>query len=290
MVCPFVSQLRFDSLTARYASTHRPFLIVPETFPQGPLQDLARAALRQLGLRELDAAGNLVVGEKPPAMDDQFVRAKSLSRLPYNAGRDEFAPLWVGYAEDRRFENRRMLVNDGFDLAGVDVFAARDDHVLQAVENVEIAVGVAIADVSRTEHSVLERAARFLRIIPVAAHDIGAARHQFTMLPGFNLPAQLVHDPHVDPGTGSPTRHEPGLRVLMVLQAGEKARLAQAVTLNQLDVRQNLSRAADKPGPPGSAAVDQGLQAGQVELLELRELGEQIDHRRHQHGTADALA
>src|ERR1700674_356717 len=132
-----LSNISFRVNEVRDASTHRPFLIDPETFPQRPLQDLARAALRQLGLRELDAAGNLVVGEKPPAMDDQFVRAKRLSRLPHNAGRDELAPLWVGYAEDRRFKNGRMLVNDGFDLAGVDVFAARDDHVLQAVQNVE---------------------------------------------------------------------------------------------------------------------------------------------------------
>src|SRR4051812_1834380 len=172
-------------------------------------------------------------------MDDQFVRAKSLSRLPHNAGRDELAPLWVGYAEDRRFENRRMLVNDGFDLAGVNVFAARNDHVLQAVENVEIAVGIAIADVSRTEHSVLERAARFLRTIPVAAHDIGAAGHQFTLVPRSELSSGSIHDPQVDAGTGPATGRQPRLCVLMVLQAGEKARLAQAVALNQLDMRQN---------------------------------------------------
>src|SRR5262245_31515037 len=208
---------------SRHGSAHRPFLIDPETFPQGPLQYLARPALRQLGFRELEAARNLVVGEKPPAVGDQFVRAKSLSRLAHDAGGDELTPLPVGDAEDRRFENRRMLVDDGFDLAGVDVFATGDDHVLRAVENVEIALGIAVAHVAGTEHPVLERAARLLRILPVAAHDIGAARHQFTMLPGFNLPALFVHDPHIDPGTGSPTGCEPRLRVLIVLQAGQKA-------------------------------------------------------------------
>ena len=64
------------------------------------------------------------------------------------------------------------------------------------------------------------------------------------------------------------------------------------VTIDQAtgDLRQNLARAADKFGRHRRAAVCQGLQAGQVELLELRKLGEQIDHRRHQHGAAHALA
>src|SRR5215510_5306904 len=50
------------------------------------------------------------------------------------------APLRIGDAEDRRFENRGILINDGFELAGVDVLAARDDHVLRAVKNVEMAI------------------------------------------------------------------------------------------------------------------------------------------------------
>ena len=47
------------------------------------------------------------------------------------------------------------------DLAGVDVLAARDDHVLQAVQDVEITVRILTADVSRTKEAVPERKSSF---------------------------------------------------------------------------------------------------------------------------------
>jgi hypothetical protein len=55
---------------------------------------------------------------------DQIIRGESLSRLQHYASHHEFAPLWIGYSEDRRFTNRRLLVNNGFDFTGVDIFAA----------------------------------------------------------------------------------------------------------------------------------------------------------------------
>src|SRR5262249_42901676 len=147
---------------------------------------------------------------------------KSVSRLADNAGCNNLAPLWIGNAEDCRFEHRRMLINDGFDLAGIDVFATRDDHVLRAIKNVEITVSVAIADVSRTEHSISEDAPRTLGIVPVTAHDIGTTHHEFPVLPCFDLAAYAVHDSKIDSRTATTAGHEPGRRMLLVIQTGEK--------------------------------------------------------------------
>src|SRR5712692_10202710 len=99
-------------------------------------------------------------------MSDQLILAESFSRLQHHASHHEFAPLWIGYSEDRRFTNRRMLVNHCFDLTGVNIFAARDDHVLHAVQDVEIPVCVLIADVSSAKEAVSERKGSFFRIIP----------------------------------------------------------------------------------------------------------------------------
>ena len=120
-------------------------------------------------------------------MSDQIIRAESFSRLQHYASHHEFAPLWIRYSEDRRFTNRRMLVNNCFDLTRVDIFAARDNHVLQAVQDVEIPVCILIADVSRTKQPVSERKCSFFRIIPITAHDIRAPSHQFTRMPGCNF-------------------------------------------------------------------------------------------------------
>src|SRR5262252_1940721 len=160
-------------------------------------------------------------------MRDQLILAERFSRLQRYASHHEFAPLRIRYSEDRHFTNRGKLVNNCFDLTRVDVFSARNNHVLQAVQYVEIPVRILIADISSAKQPILECACRFFRIIPVTACDIRAPGHQFTLTPDSDFLSRLVNNPQVDPWTGSSTRHEPVLRVLMVLQTSEKARFGQ---------------------------------------------------------------
>src|SRR5262245_11506636 len=105
-------------------------------------------------------------------------------------------------------------------IAGVDVFSARHDHVLRAVENVEISVRIAIADVARTEKSVATRFGRFLRTVPVGAHDVRPSAHQLAGLSDGDVPTGLVDGPQVNTRTGAPARQEPLVRVLVVQQRG----------------------------------------------------------------------
>ena len=137
-------------------------------------------------------------------MSNQIIGAEIFSGLEHHACRHEFAPLRVGYSEDRCFENRRMLVDDGFDLAGIDIFSTGDDHVLHAVEDVEISVRILVADVSSSKQSVLKRKPGLLRIVPVAAHDVGAASHQFAGLPGLELLSRSSTTRKSTPGHGRP--------------------------------------------------------------------------------------
>ena len=50
-------------------------------------------------------------------MGDQFIFAQSLAWLSHDASSHQLAPLRIGYAKDRGFPNRRVLVNDGLHLA-----------------------------------------------------------------------------------------------------------------------------------------------------------------------------
>src|SRR5690242_21848516 len=99
----------------------------PITFTQNPLEYLAGATLRQLGVQELNPARNLVIGERAPAVSHQIIRAEDLARLQHDTGNHKLTPLGVRYSEDRGFANRGMLVKNRLDLAGVDVLAARDE-------------------------------------------------------------------------------------------------------------------------------------------------------------------
>ncbi len=75
---------------------------------------------------------------------------------------DLLAEPFVGHADDRGFGDVRVLVQRGFDLGGVDVLAAADDDVLQAVDDVEVAVGVETAEVAGVEPAVGERLGRLV--------------------------------------------------------------------------------------------------------------------------------
>src|SRR5207253_4016095 len=143
---------------------------------QKPLKYLAGAAFWQFGLRKLDAARNFEIGERPSAIRDQLISSKSSPRPENNAGFHDLTPLRVRYSEDCDFAHGWMRVNHGFDFAGINVLSAGNDHVLQTIENVEVSICVLIADIAGAKEAVPECTLRLLRVVPIATHDIRAAR------------------------------------------------------------------------------------------------------------------
>src|SRR6202008_4512352 len=139
-------------------------------------------------------------------MAGQVVRAQSHSGLQRDASHHEFAPLSVRNSEDRHFTNCGMFVDDGFDLAGINIFATCDNHVFQTVEDVEIAVRIPITDVSRAKHSVSKCERRVFWIVPVTPRDVGAARDQFPVLSNVHFLSCLVLNSQINSWTWPPTR------------------------------------------------------------------------------------
>ena len=85
------------------------------------------------------------------------------------------APLLVGHADDGDAGDPVDVVDEVLDFGRVDVLAARDDHVLEPVRDVEVAVGVEIAEVAGAEPAVRrERAGRRLGEVEVAREDVRA--------------------------------------------------------------------------------------------------------------------
>src|SRR6266404_1933135 len=103
---------RHPSQTRANASVHGPFLMGPITITQNPFEYFAGATLRQLGVQELNAARNLVIGERAPAVSHQIVRAEDLSGLQRDTSHHKLTPFGVRYSKDRGFANRGMLVKN----------------------------------------------------------------------------------------------------------------------------------------------------------------------------------
>ena len=81
----------------------------------------------------------------------------------HDVGDRDLAPSVVGTADDRGFDDRLVLVEHALDLGAGDVLTAGHDHVLEPVDDVEVPVVVAHADVAGVEPAAGERRARSRR-------------------------------------------------------------------------------------------------------------------------------
>src|ERR1700730_2467714 len=126
-----------------------------------------------------------------------------------------------------------MLVDDGFDLARVNILAAVNNHVLQPIQKVDVTIGILVADVTAAEHSITKYRVRFFQIVPIAAHYICAASNQLAMLAGSKLFSRVIYDRQFNSGSRAAAISQSVLCVFMILQPSKKARFTEAINLDQ---------------------------------------------------------
>src|SRR3546814_17144478 len=118
--------------------------------------------------------------------------------LERDEGLGPLAGIGIGNTDDERLLDCLMLVEDRLDLAREDLEAADGDHVLQAINDADIAVLVDEADIARAKASADEHLRIRLRPVPIALHDLRpvaphlarpALRRGLPRLPLFPPPA-----------------------------------------------------------------------------------------------------
>src|SRR6266567_9374439 len=112
-------------------------LACPVLLAQVTLENLTCAALGQSFCTKLNTAGDFVTSDLRACMYDQLIRTRAHPRLTDYYCMHYLSPLLVWDANHCRFQDRRMGVQGIFHLGGVDVFAARDDHVLRSIDDVD---------------------------------------------------------------------------------------------------------------------------------------------------------
>ena len=132
------------------------------------------------------------------ALVQAFSAAASIDgvRPQHHEGHRRLAPFLRRHADHGGFEHVGVLGQHRFDVAGIDVEAAGDDHVLLAVHQREKAVGVEPADVAGAHPAVAlgivpEGLGGLLRLVEIALHhhrraadDLAdlALRHELAVL------------------------------------------------------------------------------------------------------------
>src|SRR5688572_29508425 len=161
--------------------------VVLELLPQRELRELAGRGMRQLVYE------HHVVGH-PPACDLALVEAQQLvpgNILPRLLDRDHdraLVPLRMAHADHRRLGDRRVRDGNVLEIDRADPFAARLDHVLRAVGDLDIAFRVDGADIAGREPALLERIAALA--LEVALDYPGAAHLQ--VAERASVPRQLA--------------------------------------------------------------------------------------------------
>ena len=129
---------------------------------------LARPSGQQLGLQDLVDAGagqeveeadlprDLVAGKAGAAVGEEVLGPGDGARPEDDPGAANLAPSLVRHADHGGLGHTGVLVEGGFDLGGIDVLAAGDEHVLQPVEDAAEALLVALDDVAGAEPLAVE--------------------------------------------------------------------------------------------------------------------------------------
>src|SRR4051794_11175327 len=88
-------------------------------------------------------------------------------------GANLFTPLEVWHAKHRDVDDSWVPAQRVFDLGGIDVYAARDDHVFLAIDNVQKVVVIEATDITRTEEAVDKLFGR--RLVEIGLNHDGRA-------------------------------------------------------------------------------------------------------------------
>src|SRR5438105_4848009 len=92
----------------------------------------------------------------PAPGDDVVGRYESGLGLECDKGTRALAPDQIRLSDDRRFHDLRVAVEDLLDLEGGDVLATRNDDVLRAVLDLDVAVGMPDCEVAGVKPALRE--------------------------------------------------------------------------------------------------------------------------------------
>ena len=185
---------------------------------------------------------------------------------------------------DRLLDLRPGLECDLFDVPGVVVVAADDDHLFLAPDDVEMCVGIEEADVSAVEPAIPETGLVGVFVLGVAGCDVLASDLHHAGPVGPERLAVLVDDADLAHGDGRPAGREFGGRLRRLFGVDDLAMRHQAVPVDNACPQGRAGRnGGGDHGRLGQAiaAQEEGLRHAEgPQEVEGLSAGAWIDHLR----------
>src|SRR5437763_12071328 len=108
---------------------------------------------------------------------DDIRFGRVLARFQSDKGFRSLTPFLIRNSYDGALQDGRVPGDRLLDFDGRDVFATRDDNVLLAVAQFDIAIGMPYADIARMEPATSKYLGGCIRIYIVALNNVVAVHH-----------------------------------------------------------------------------------------------------------------
>ena len=193
---------------------------------------------------------------------------------------DALAVVGVRQADHRDVGDVGVRGQGALDFDRVDVVAACDDHVLEPVDQGQVAIRVDAGQVAGVQPAAPEGLGGLGGLVPVTLHHRLAAKQQFTDAARADVVALRVGHARLGerqrlPAAGVGT----GFDLLDVAVHAARAALGLPAQLDEAHLRQCGDKSFDCARGHGGGAEQSGPPAGQVAVGEVRQAQQELVHR-----------
>ncbi len=112
----------------------------------------------------------------------------------------------MGNADDGDLRDGGVSRDRVLDLDGVHILAAGNDHVVEAVDKVDVAVGIDVADVAGVIPAASHHVLCLFGAVPVLAEEVSALGAHLALLPACHGGSVFILDRELDADDGPPGR------------------------------------------------------------------------------------
>src|SRR5215475_3543059 len=148
---------------------------------QHPAQNLSRRRLRNR-VKHLEMANLLIAGHALRYESRERVQVKRSAFARHDKRFRSFARIRIRHACNATILYVRVLQHYGFEFRGRDAEALVFDHLLFAVDDVDVSLTVHPADVAGVKPAISQGARGLFRRVPVTFHDLRASHNYLTDL------------------------------------------------------------------------------------------------------------
>jgi hypothetical protein len=171
---------------------------------------------------------------------------------------------------DRDLDDGWMFEQNVLDLGSVDLEPAAVDHILDAIDDPQVALLIHDPEIAGLPISGDELALGGLRVVEIARRDHGAANIDFARLPMRSLNALSVHHQNVAAGHGEADRFLSRNRLLWRHDRRGRGGFGRAVAVQEFQFWQLLGDALERGLRHDRPAIARDAPMEEIRRFEIR--------------------